>query len=127
MATLIQDGDITFLYRLAEGITTKSYGPAVAKLAGVPEAIIEKALKISEQFERETGSRERSARANDAAVPLMLQSDSQWLSKGLSVPFPLVPADAWTVVQKGVSPADSFQFLATLSVLRRNIERLCAA
>jgi DNA mismatch repair protein MSH6 len=43
--------DMTFLYRLTPGVCSKSYGMVVAKMAGIPDAIIEKANVIAAEFE----------------------------------------------------------------------------
>jgi len=46
--------DITFLRRIVEGGTDDSYGVEVAKLAGVPQAVIKKAHSILEELEAGT-------------------------------------------------------------------------
>jgi len=43
--------EVTFLYRLAEGACPKSYGVNVARLAGLPEALVLRAAQVSEQAE----------------------------------------------------------------------------
>jgi DNA mismatch repair protein MutS len=40
------DGDVVFLHRLARGAASRSYGVAVAKLAGLPEAVLARARAI---------------------------------------------------------------------------------
>jgi DNA mismatch repair protein MutS len=50
-----EDGDITFLHKIKDGSVDKSYGIHVAKLAHLPEQIIERAdqiLKIYENKEK---------------------------------------------------------------------------
>lgn len=42
-----ENGDVVFLYQLKEGKCTESHGLNVAKLAGIPEEIIEKASRIA--------------------------------------------------------------------------------
>jgi len=44
---------IIFLYRIVEGAGDKSYGIHVAKLAGLPDAVVERARTILETLERE--------------------------------------------------------------------------
>ncbi|MFB6281039.1 MAG: DNA mismatch repair protein MutS [Haloferacaceae archaeon] len=39
-------GDVTFLHRVAEGAASSSYGIEVARLAGVPEAVVERAYDL---------------------------------------------------------------------------------
>lgn len=48
-------GSVIFLYRIVEGPTSGSYGIEVARLAGVPEAVIEKARTILAKFESGEG------------------------------------------------------------------------
>ncbi|RMF24861.1 MAG: DNA mismatch repair protein MutS [Deltaproteobacteria bacterium] len=45
-------GEIIFLYRVVEGATSGSYGIEVARLAGVPEDVIESARRMLAKFER---------------------------------------------------------------------------
>ncbi len=49
-------GEVIFLYRVVEGPTSGSYGIEVARLAGVPDEVIEKARSILDRFESGAGS-----------------------------------------------------------------------
>lgn len=46
-------GDITFLHKIVPGATNKSYGLHVAKLAGVPRVVVERARAVLESLENE--------------------------------------------------------------------------
>jgi DNA mismatch repair protein MutS len=46
------DGDIVFLHKLQKGKSSKSYGIAVAKLAGLPQKVIERARGVLEKLEK---------------------------------------------------------------------------
>ena len=46
-------GDVTFLYEVGEGVAHRSYGLNVAKLAGLPKALIERAAGESAKMESE--------------------------------------------------------------------------
>lgn len=46
-----KDGKVVFLHKVREGAADKSYGVHVAKLAEMPDAIIERAQTLLEQFE----------------------------------------------------------------------------
>jgi len=53
-----EDGDVTFLHRVAEGASSSSYGVEVAALAGVPEAVVERSRTLIEEgvpVQREDG------------------------------------------------------------------------
>jgi DNA mismatch repair protein MutS len=54
MAVKEEGGSITFLRAVVPGATDKSYGVHVAKLAGVPDAVIKRANEILKEIERET-------------------------------------------------------------------------
>lgn len=44
--------EVVFLYRLASGACPKSYGPNVARLAGLPKSVVQRATAISRRVER---------------------------------------------------------------------------
>jgi DNA mismatch repair protein MSH3 len=50
-------GDVTFLYEVGEGVAHRSYGLNVAKLAGLPKSLIDKAAGESAKMELEEGRR----------------------------------------------------------------------
>lgn len=52
--------EVTFLFRLCDGSSPKSYGINVARLAGLPAAVIQIALRQSEKFESQMKAAERS-------------------------------------------------------------------
>lgn len=47
-----KDGDVVFLHKLQPGKASKSYGIAVAKLAGLPVSVIERAKGVLEKLEK---------------------------------------------------------------------------
>ncbi len=47
-----QDGDVVFLHKLEPGKASKSYGIAVAKLAGLPAKVVERAKGVLEKLEK---------------------------------------------------------------------------
>ena len=47
-----KDGDVVFLHKLQPGKASKSYGIAVAKLAGLPANVIERAKSVLEKLEQ---------------------------------------------------------------------------
>ena len=46
--------EVTFLYKLAEGVASKSYGMNVAKLAGVESTIVDRATAKAKEFEMQS-------------------------------------------------------------------------
>jgi DNA mismatch repair protein MutS len=55
MAAKEQGQQVVFLYRLVEGGADRSYGVQVARLAGVPEHVVERAREVMEQLSRDQG------------------------------------------------------------------------
>ena len=53
MATLEQDGQVTFLHKIEPGPADKSYGIHVAKIAGLPADLLARADKILTQLENQ--------------------------------------------------------------------------
>ena len=47
-----RDGDVVFLHKMQPGKASKSYGIAVAKLAGLPVAVVERAKSVLEKLEK---------------------------------------------------------------------------
>ena len=57
-----QDGHVTFLHRIVEGAADKSYGIHVARLAGVPNAVVERARVILRSLEDDDVDEEGSTK-----------------------------------------------------------------
>ena len=77
-----ENREVTFLYKLIDGISEKSYGMNVAAMAGVPHDVVVKAEEAAREFElgsRLAKSLERSGRGTE--VSLALQSDFAWLGR----------------------------------------------
>jgi DNA mismatch repair protein MutS len=47
-----KDGEIIFLHKLEKGKASKSYGIAVARLAGLPAQVIERASEVLKKLEK---------------------------------------------------------------------------
>ena len=47
-----KDGDVVFLHKIQKGKASKSYGIAVAKLAGLPQKVIERAKSVLAKLEK---------------------------------------------------------------------------
>ncbi|KAJ3705799.1 hypothetical protein LUZ61_009504 [Rhynchospora tenuis] len=65
--------EVTFLYRLTSGSCPKSYGVNVARLAGIPACVLQKASEKSNEFESTYGKQasESSDKISDAMVTVM--------------------------------------------------------
>lgn len=72
-----QQEDIVFLYRLAKGVCLQSYGVHVAKLAGLPSPVLQRAKAILGLLEShaQKASRTRSRALEDASNQLLIFED----------------------------------------------------
>jgi DNA mismatch repair protein MutS len=59
-----QNDDVVFLHRLVPGAANRSYGVAVAKLAGLPEPVLARARALLVSFERKDGPSEKRGKAS---------------------------------------------------------------
>lgn len=78
-----EDGEVVFLHKMMPGPADKSYGIHVAKLAGLPEELLERAATILEKLEQQdtvvldyqptyaVASKEESATAGSKAVEMV--------------------------------------------------------
>ena len=60
-----EQGKMVFLYRIMEGGTDRSYGIQVAKLAGLPLEVIERAKQVLWRLEKSSDRRQRQAQTED--------------------------------------------------------------
>ncbi|KAH9730730.1 DNA mismatch repair protein MSH6 [Citrus sinensis] len=56
--------EVTFLYRLSPGACPKSYGVNVARLAGIPDKVLQKAVAKSTEFEAIYGKHKKESEEN---------------------------------------------------------------
>ena len=66
-----RDGEVVFLHKLQKGKATKSFGIAVARLAGLPQQVIERAKDVLaklEKYELAVFADEKTTGLNSAAV-----------------------------------------------------------
>lgn len=68
--------EITFLHKISEGKSDRSYGIQVARLAGMPQAVLERAREILANLEKDEFTPEklpRLARGEHAPIPGLVQ------------------------------------------------------
>ncbi|MCC7259961.1 MAG: DNA mismatch repair protein MutS [Alphaproteobacteria bacterium] len=75
-------GDVVFLHEVADGAADRSYGIHVAKLAGLPAAVIERARTVLAKLESDDGHRALRTLADD--LPLFSFSESAAPAPGAS-------------------------------------------
>ena len=67
VATLEKDGEVTFLHKIAEGAADKSYGIHVAKIAGLPSSLLNRADRILYDLETSGANLPLKAKASLSA------------------------------------------------------------
>lgn len=68
VSAIEQNGNVVFLHKIKEGPADKSYGIHVAKLADLPEQLIDRAAAILAQLENENGQAKAMAEQPAAVV-----------------------------------------------------------
>ena len=68
-----ENGEIEFLRKIVQGGASKSYGIQVAKMAGLPSAVIKRSqdlmTKMQKDFARDLTTRKKSSESNELSVP----------------------------------------------------------
>lgn len=80
VATLEKDGDVTFLHKITDGPADKSYGVHVAKIAGLPEALLQRANAILTDLEAHSVSLTGQEDFTELDKLVKQKRDSQQLS-----------------------------------------------
>jgi DNA mismatch repair protein MutS len=70
-----RSGEVVFLHRIEKGGSDNSYGIEVARLAGVPDAVVQRSKELLATLERERGVRDRLKVRKGAARPMDGQID----------------------------------------------------
>ncbi len=112
------DGDVIFLHEVRKGAADRSYGVQVARLAGLPASVIERAkvvLEALESGEREGGSRQRALiddlplfRAQPTATPKTIAKAS------------LVEARLKDLLPDELTPIEALRLIYDLKELLKN-------
>jgi DNA mismatch repair protein MutS len=96
-------GEIVFLRQIVAGPTSRSYGVEVAKLAGVPDAVVRRAREILAALE-EGGAREAVARGPVEQLPLFARPADRVLQELAALdPDRLTPLEALAILARLVS------------------------
>lgn len=109
MDVLEQDGSVVFLRKIKEGITENSYGIHVAKLAGIPELVIERAKKILSEIQVMNEEKEISAKT--AVVPEK-ESEMDFHSPGLFSDEEIIISEILSVDLNNMTPINALQTIS---------------
>ena len=120
-----KNGEIVFLHQIKQGGTDDSYGIEVARLAGVPKAVVQRAQEILLQLEKDNVGRQKlkirtHARPMDGQIDLFASSAAMKKSeiildklRGLDIQT-VTPLDALNLLselQRQAGPADQNQVI----------------
>jgi len=123
MAVREDGGDVAFLHRVEAGAQDRSYGLHVARLAGVPHAVVERAGEILANIERDEYGRDghpRRARSARRPAPPPAQATL------FSAADPPGPETAIAAELAAIEP-DQLRALDALNLVAGWVERLRAA
>jgi len=113
-----QNGQVLFMRKLKKGAADKSYGIAVAKLAGLPTAVIERARQVLADFEQgERFSVGQLAPDSDLALAAdksASESPAPGSSSSVLSPESSVLADLRSADLENLSPLQAFDLLLRL-------------
>ncbi len=105
------EGDIVFLYEVAPGAADRSYGIHVAKLAGLPPAVIARAEAVLERLER----------GESSSTPVQLAEDLPLFAAARKEPLSEAPAERPAVLDRlaaldpdSLSPREALELLYRL-------------
>jgi DNA mismatch repair protein MutS len=109
--------DIVFMHKVRSGAADRSYGIQVAKLAGLPKAVLVRAKEVLRRLEK--GDR-RSGRGQSALADLPLFSASQTESEAAPVtPVSAVEAMLDQVEADALTPREALDLIYRLKDARR--------
>ncbi|TVR44471.1 MAG: DNA mismatch repair protein MutS [Planctomycetota bacterium] len=85
VAVAEQDDEVVFLHRIVDGAATKSYGIHVARLAGVPRAVVARAQEVQQTLDELnislTQAERPGSRPQDLPAPMQLSLFAPSISK----------------------------------------------
>ena len=105
------EGDVIFLHEVAPGVADRSYGIQVAKLAGLPHAVIERARVVLKELEASDRSAPARKLADDLPLFSAVRAEPQRKKSGLEEALDAVDPDA-------LAPREALEALYRLKALR---------
>jgi DNA mismatch repair protein MutS len=109
------EGEVIFLHEVRAGSANRSYGVQVARLAGLPEAVVERARVVLEQLERT--ERESGAALLIDTLPLFSAARAAPASTPAPAKSSVVEQHLRSVHPDDLSPRDALALIYALSAL----------
>lgn len=70
-------GDVVFLHKVVKGVADRSYGIQVAKLAGLPDAVVSRARSVLEQLEHSEAGKSASTIIDELPLFSVVQNQTE--------------------------------------------------
>ena len=112
------EGEVIFLHEVRAGAADRSYGVQVAKLAGLPSAVVERARVILDELER--GDREGGGRTTALIDDLPLFAAAPPAPPAAKAEPSQVEAHLATVLPDDLTPREALQVLYELKALAKD-------
>jgi DNA mismatch repair protein MutS len=109
-------GDVVFLHEVVPGVADRSYGIQVAKLAGLPQAVVARAGEVLALLEQSGEAQSRKALIDDLPLFAAARPQSSAAAKG---PSPLAARMA-AVLPDELSPRDALELIYELKKLSKD-------
>lgn len=103
-----QDGSVVFLRKIKEGVTENSYGIHVAKLAGVPQIVIERANKILAEIQTSYGEKSPFYEREEIQQP----QKENFASPGLFSDEEIIISEILSVDLNNMTPINALQTIS---------------
>lgn len=107
------EGDVVFLHEVSPGVADRSYGIQVAKLAGLPSAVIERARVVLKELEASDRSAPSRKLAEDLPLFSAVRAEPKPKKSGLEEALDAVDPDA-------LAPREALEALYKLKALRKD-------
>lgn len=105
-----ENGNVVFLHKIIEGSASRSYGIQVAKLAGVPSLLLERAADKLKELEE---GRPISENSSGAEEPSVMAEEEQQISFFGFAPNPVVER-LKSLDLMNLTPSEAFKILEQL-------------
>lgn len=102
VSALEEDGDITFLHKVIDGSVDKSYGINVAKLASLPEEVIDEAYVMLEEYESKSKNEKTGKQIQQLRLDFSIEEKKDELREYIKTinPYEVTPIEAINILDQ---------------------------
>ncbi len=116
------EGDVVLLHEVRMGAADRSYGVQVARLAGLPEAVVARAREILGALEEGSGARQAAATDDLPLFAARPPASAPLPARHLPAPRSVVEARLAAAHPDGLSPREALDLVYELAALARSGE-----